>query len=289
MNRNTKAGIERQPFFIAVPEYEDISPPPFLVLEAGRVCAQTDYKANTDSKCGYLFVYTVLGEGELACKKRLYPLGKGNAVVVSFADFREYYSKSSGEDWVFYYIRFNGSGCAFYESILNMFDAEPILISDKMNLDAYIDKLFTALKDFDGYHRCLQAETVCQMLTLLAAEKQIQQPVLGQIENIYSVANFIDKNHWQPLCLDELAKTAGVSKYHFLRIFKQVLGVTPYKYMLMKRMEQAKRILKSTELTAHQVSMMIGFKDECHFSRAFKNITGMTPLEYRKRQSRKAT
>jgi len=80
----------------------------------------------------------------------------------------------------------------------------------------------------------------------------------------------------RPLSLDDLAQEASLSKYHFLRMFKQHTGLTPHQYILSTRIRKATEMIISGESIA-QASFASGFSDQSHFTRHFKRIYGYTP------------
>ncbi|HVH97772.1 MAG TPA: AraC family transcriptional regulator [Enhygromyxa sp.] len=82
--------------------------------------------------------------------------------------------------------------------------------------------------------------------------------------------------------LDELAEVAELSKYHFLRQFSQVVGMTPGAYLRTLRLCQAARKLRTTDMPILEVALSVGFADHPSFSRAFARHMGMTPSEYQK-------
>ncbi len=84
------------------------------------------------------------------------------------------------------------------------------------------------------------------------------------------------------LDLDDLAAVAGLSKYHFLRQFNQVVGMTPGAYLRTLRLCHAGRLLRTTDLPILDIALSVGFADHPSFSRAFARHMGMTPSEYRK-------
>lgn len=82
--------------------------------------------------------------------------------------------------------------------------------------------------------------------------------------------------------LDDLAQVAGLSKYHFLRQFSQVVGMTPGAYLRMLRLCHAARKLRTTDMPILEVALSVGFADHPSFSRAFARHMGMTPSEYQR-------
>ncbi len=82
--------------------------------------------------------------------------------------------------------------------------------------------------------------------------------------------------------LDDLASVAGLSKYHFLRQFSQVVGMTPGAYMRTLRLCHAARKLRTTDMPILDIALSVGFADHPSFSRAFARHMGMTPSDYQK-------
>ncbi|HEY8374977.1 MAG TPA: AraC family transcriptional regulator, partial [Nannocystis sp.] len=82
------------------------------------------------------------------------------------------------------------------------------------------------------------------------------------------------------LSLDELARVAELSKYHFLRQFAQVVGMTPGAYLRTLRLCHAARELRTTRRPILEIALSAGFADHPSFSRAFARHMGMTPSQY---------
>ena len=83
----------------------------------------------------------------------------------------------------------------------------------------------------------------------------------------------------QPVALDDLTKVAGMSKFHYLRLFHEVVGKTPHAYQMHLRIARARELLDQGT-SAAQVALRCGFSDQSHFSRCFKRIVGYTPGEF---------
>jgi len=96
------------------------------------------------------------------------------------------------------------------------------------------------------------------------------------------VMAFVDANLALDLCVPTLATVAGMSPYYFSRVFKQSTGITPHRYVLQRRMEQAKRLLEKKRLSVLHVAHQVGFTDHSQFTRVFHKIVGTTPSVYRK-------
>lgn len=82
--------------------------------------------------------------------------------------------------------------------------------------------------------------------------------------------------------LGEVARQAGMSKYHLCRIFKKAMGMSPMQFLNATRIERAKKLLAETSLTTTLIAIEVGFNDAGSFISHFKKITGTTPSAFRK-------
>jgi AraC family transcriptional regulator len=85
----------------------------------------------------------------------------------------------------------------------------------------------------------------------------------------------------QPHSLIELARTAGLSRYHFLRTFSSVTGVTPHQWLLRARLRDAARRLVTSRAPVTEIALDVGFEDLSNFIRSFRAEFGVSPSRYR--------
>lgn len=91
--------------------------------------------------------------------------------------------------------------------------------------------------------------------------------------------SFINENTYDTFSLNETASRFGMSKYKFIRLFKQETGLTPNNFILLKKIEQSKKLLKNGN-PIFDVAIESGFYDNSHFYKNFKRFTGVNPLEF---------
>lgn len=92
-----------------------------------------------------------------------------------------------------------------------------------------------------------------------------------------------DRHFSEPLCLDDLAAVATLSKYHFQRLFTATYGVSPATYLSQRRVERAQDLLRATNLTVTEVCHAVGFTSLGSFSSRFTEIVGETPSAFQRR------
>jgi AraC-like DNA-binding protein/mannose-6-phosphate isomerase-like protein (cupin superfamily) len=84
----------------------------------------------------------------------------------------------------------------------------------------------------------------------------------------------------EKISLDELAAVCGLGRFHFLRQFKQTIGMTPHAWLVRLRLEQACSLLARSAVTIADVAQGLGFYDQSHFNRAFRQAFGVAPSNY---------
>lgn len=94
-----------------------------------------------------------------------------------------------------------------------------------------------------------------------------------------SLKQYIIDHIDQKIGIDTLAKMAGKDKYGFIRWFKKLTGLTPMHFIIMNRVEKAKKMIKEGKPIVY-AALDVGFYDQSHFTNYFKHFTGITPKEY---------
>jgi AraC family transcriptional regulator len=117
------------------------------------------------------------------------------------------------------------------------------------------------------------------------ASKQRSQPVESPARDrrrAVQAAVWMDRYAHQPLHLAHVAKAAGLSAFHFLRLFTHVLGVTPHQYLVRSRLRRAARLLADDQQPITDVALASGFSDLSNFVRTFRRAAGVSPRRFRR-------
>jgi AraC family transcriptional regulator len=96
------------------------------------------------------------------------------------------------------------------------------------------------------------------------------------------VLAFIDAHLDRDVSLEELAHEACLSRFHFARAFKAATGASPLRYILQRRLEHAKSLLRNGVPSLAEVALACGFSSQAHFSSSFKQATGVSPKRFRR-------
>lgn len=112
------------------------------------------------------------------------------------------------------------------------------------------------------------------------------QEDLENLAHLRRARDLMDREYSQPLEVATLARAALMSPAHFSRKFREAYGETPYSYLMTRRIERAKLLLRRGDMTVTEVCLEVGCASLGSFSASFTRIVGETPTAYRARDHR---
>ena len=157
--------------------------------------------------------------------------------------------------------------------------------------DLPLERLVWALRDA-GVQKGPAGSLVGEMLSSAIAFHLIGNHVSGPSavmhrggiprHQLRRVLDYVEGHLEEDISLSSLAKEAGMSLFHFSRAFRQSTDQSPYQYVLHRRIERAKALLRSSEFTVSEVGLRTGFVQQNHFARLFQKKSGVTPTAFRR-------
>jgi AraC-like DNA-binding protein len=112
-------------------------------------------------------------------------------------------------------------------------------------------------------------------------DERIHKKGMEAMERFHRATDFMDKTFLENPSLRELAEKVFMAPNYFHKTFRETFGITPFNYMLNKRMNLARELLAFSPLTVKEIALKSGYKDEFHFSKTFKKHTGLSPKAFR--------
>lgn len=115
---------------------------------------------------------------------------------------------------------------------------------------------------------------------ILDQEKDKGYAAVFRDATLYQALQIIHQDYDKPLKLEEIAQCVGMSRTSFATRFRDVVGITPMRYITMWRMQKAQELLETTNLTLAFISEKVGYQSEAAFSRAFQREFNQTPGQW---------
>lgn len=242
-----------------------------------------DYDNNKRNYSGYLFQYTLEGDGIYETQNENFLLAKGTAFFITFPEDSRYYlpqNKASGQYWAFFYLHFSGPAAhAFFRRIRDL--KGPVFSLD-LNSPPILQflTLYESLIAGNQLERYKGSEWLYSFLITLL--RHLENPA-DQIRNSYvnTAKNWMRNHFMKEINLETMCAELGVSFSHLSRQFHKESGITPIGYLTHIRLEHAMQLLLNTDLSILCISQECGFSNSNYFTKVFKKKLRITPSAYR--------
>jgi len=122
-------------------------------------------------------------------------------------------------------------------------------------------------------------EALADMLSRFGGMRVPARPIGPERRAVHLAKAFLSARLDRRVTLEEVAHAVGLSRYHFLRVFKRATGLSPHLFRTQRRIDLARRLLRQGQ-TLVDVALDTGFADQSHFTHKFKQFTGATPKQY---------
>jgi AraC-like DNA-binding protein len=106
---------------------------------------------------------------------------------------------------------------------------------------------------------------------------------LPTTRHLLRAKDLADARYFEPLDVDDLARTAGLSRAHFSREFRRAFGEAPHAYLLTRRLERAAALLRTTDRSVADICLSVGLQSVGSFTTSFTRTYGASPTAYRAR------
>ena len=136
------------------------------------------------------------------------------------------------------------------------------------------------------YTQSLSSEIVAQVNEACGGMATAPRRTTQRLEGRHRarLLRFIEDHLAADICLDELARVVGLSRQQLVRVFKATFGLSPYQYVIHRRVVRARQLLRDTRLELVEIAMACGFSGQPHFTEAFTRRMGVSPGRWRAAQ-----
>lgn len=252
---------------------------PFFIEMTGISYCDGSYKIIRRDSQIYVFEYILEGEGIVKTDNKEFTAGKGDVYVLHKQSNHSYYSDTKNP-WT--KIWFNARG-PLIESLIQLYKLNNINYIHDFDISGLFFKILEIAKDTNKSYEIIFSETsLIFHEILIKMSKVIHTKAIEYSPEALKIKNYLDRNYMVDISLKEISKLIFRSSAQTIRIFKNNFGLTPYNYLMYKKLEVAKLLLLNTNTSIKEMSINLSFADEHYFSNYFKAKVGVSPSIYRK-------
>lgn len=268
-----------------IPETTDlIRSLPFYVQEIGKTIAYNKYFVKRRGLNSYMICYITEGAAYLRYGGSEYKLTANQAFLIDCKFEHSIFTDRHVSKMICYFVHFYGSGAGLYVDAFSRLSSSPYLdLGQSGHVLKYILQLLSVIrKQSTSVISSLNASNLLSNICYLMVEYAEKASGFTVPEQILKIQEYISGNYSEKNDLDDLSKTFFISKSYLLRQFQRYIGCTPLEYLMQTRIIEAKKLLRTTNLSVKYISEKTGFNDVSYFVRVFRKRENITPLQYRK-------
>lgn len=252
----------------------------FYPISAGHFYCDNNYHLIRDNYNSLLITHIIDGTFTYVKDGRHQTARKGDTVILDCYKAHEYYTNDSFESiWV------HVSGANSLEIFKEIEALEDNLIKckDVQHLKKLLFRIFDGMKGEIPTSELNYSLDIYKIFTeLLNPQSAKTKGEISYEDSVHKVKEYISDNLNEGITVKSLAELVNMSSSHFSRVFKQQTGFSPYDYILISRLNRAKYLLQTTNITIASIAYDVGFNSESNFIYFFTENEGISPGKFRK-------
>ncbi|MBR5281053.1 MAG: helix-turn-helix transcriptional regulator [Clostridia bacterium] len=278
---------------------------PFTLESIGCNCVEADVRTYPISEKTCSFLFCTEGQCIVETGKQHFPLEENTAICL-YAEEDDRIEIHSFPTCTYRHAIFHASAAQYFIKMLNPPCRIQLSKQDASIFSNYFDELYENVVFELGNKDITLNLVITEMMTFFVKKHQerilqsFQHPITenyhyrrptlpgkSNVSNknkneINKVLLYIHNQYNKQISLDELSRMIHFNKCYFVKIFRSLVGMSPYEYIINLRINEAKQLLINTSFSVNKIADQIGFLDTNNFIRRFRSRTGVSPLQYRK-------
>jgi AraC family transcriptional regulator of arabinose operon len=243
-----------------------------------------DFNCGPNVRNCWLIHLVVKGKGYYLLNNKKYEINVGDIFVI-FPNEVVYYNTDEESPWSFYWFAFNGSLASYYLNKMQLTSENPVAtINEYEKMAQTINKLIQVTIPNSIRNSLLISAYLNEILGIMYNQLlNLNGTISLNSSNNYieKAVLFIEYNYSKGITSIDVSDYINIERTYFSKIFKKNIGISPQKYIINCRIQQAINLLKTTDYTVCYIAQSVGFPNINYFFRKFKCELGITPVEYR--------
>ena len=252
----------------------------FYPISAGHFFCNSNYHLIRDNYDSLLITHILNGSFTYVKDGKHITARKGDTVILDCYKPHEYYTNDSFES---VWIHISGANSTDIFNEIESTEGNLIKCKDIQHLRKLLFRVFDSMKGETPTTELNYSLDIYKIFTeLLNPQSAKTKGEISYEDSVHKVKEYIAENLNENLTIKDLAESVNMSSSHFSRVFKQQTGFSPYDYILISRINRAKYLLQTTNLTIASVAYEVGFNSESNFIYYFTENEGISPGKFRK-------
>ena len=252
----------------------------FYPISAGHFFCNSNYHLIRDNYDSLLITHILSGSFTYVKDGKHITARKGDTVILDCYKPHEYYTNDSFES---VWIHISGANSTDIFNEIESTEGNLIKCKDIQHLRKLLFRVFDSMKGETPTTELNYSLDIYKIFTeLLNPQSAKTKGEISYEDSVHKVKEYIAENLNENLTIKDLAESVNMSSSHFSRVFKQQTGFSPYDYILISRINRAKYLLQTTNLTIASVAYEVGFNSESNFIYYFTENEGISPGKFRK-------
>ena len=276
----------RERFVLPSSEYYNFSPSALSreyllhVLCVGDFCYAPGYDLQRSSFDSFLMEVILEGSVQIETEGEHFTARAGQVAIMDCNKPHRYFSDAG---WHALWVHFDGAAAKGYFSLIIRQNGRVFTTHRQREVCDALNSIYQMFHLRKPLSEPQMALHLTQALTALAEPAQ-PAATNDRAHLMDRAVACINQCIGQEPPVAELARMTGLSEYHFIRVFREIMGATPRQYIIANRMNHAKYLLKTTGLPVGEIGGMVGYSSESMFTAAFRRTQGIAPSKYRNGQ-----
>lgn len=262
-----------------VPQY--VMPENLAVRQSGYQLSLGGHISSEKMKNYFVLHYITAGKGTYYVDGKIYPLGPGDFFII-YPNILMKYQADFKDPWEYYWIGFEGSNCLGLLKQCGITRDHPIF---HYSADQRIHELLISvqtLSDANIWQNYSLLSKLYEMFSIMMESASTLPPISKQEQYVNQAIEYIYDCYQSNLTVTEIADYVGLERTYLYRIFREIQGVSPQKFILNYRIEKACHLLLHTAFSLSEIAQYCGFSSQAHLSSSFKKEKHRSPLIYRR-------
>ena len=241
--------------------------------------AKEHYREREDGADQYILIYCTEGKGIIEVEDQIYRLEKSDAFCIPRNVRHKYYADEK-DPWSILWVHFKGENTNYFP-----LEERKIVHINSRHSDNRMMVLFNLLfRVLERNYTIGNFIYISQVLSLILSEIYFREKVdesSVQDRHVTMVIRYMYQHLRENLTLEEISEEVQLSKSYLNAVFKAQTGKSPVEFFIHLKMQEACKLLKSTDYYIYEVSSELGYTDQYYFSRIFKKVVGVSPKDYK--------